>query len=105
MNWFKTIFNLGNIRTALEKTYGALSVAIVVSNNSIIELKKDKPDSPYLKDLQDSVTLMTTIMTVIGKILTVIGGTATPIVTTSAYAQKARSEIQKQIDDLNNLKI
>jgi hypothetical protein len=105
MNIFKTIFNLGNIRTALEKTYGALSVAIVVTNNSIEEMKKTTTPSKNIKDLEDIVKLMTTIMTVVGKILYVIGGTIAPVVGANTFISKAKSEVQKQIDELNGLKL
>lgn len=99
MNIFKTLFNLGNIRNALEKTYGGLSVAITVMNASIEEMQKTTTPSKYLKDLQASVKLMITVEGVIAKILSAIGGTI-PVITTDV-----RSDIQKQIDILNGLKI
>ena len=105
MNIFKTLFNLGNIRTALEKTYGALSVAIVVTNNTIAQLKNTTTPESYIKDLEDSVRLIKTIMEVVGKILFVIGGTAVPVVGVNTFTTKAKSELQKQIDELNGLKL
>jgi hypothetical protein len=109
MNIFKTIFKLGNIRTALEKVYVTLKEGITIMIYVKEGFESSKPDSKYIEELKNLIKLCTTIKEVVGRILIVIGGTIddSPVVAKSLATLKTNNviDINKSINDLKNLDI
>jgi|LakMenEpi03Aug12_release.lakeMendotaPanAssembly.Ray.scaffolds.fasta_scaffold210224_2 hypothetical protein len=91
MNWFKTMFKLGNIKNALVQIYDVLGTSVIVLKNTREQLDASK--NKYAEDIGKTIDACNAIMGVIRKILYVLG--------VNVDAPKSKT-IKLTLIDLNN---
>ena len=104
MNWFKTMFKLGNIKSALMQVYDVLSTSVAVLKNTKDQLDASK--SKYAEDIGKAIEACISIMSVISKILFVLGVDVTAVKVIKAKSGKATlTDLTNKINALNKIEI
>lgn len=103
MNWFKTMFKLGNIKNALVQIYDVLSTTIVVLTNTKEQLTER--NSKYAEEISKAIDACTAIMGVVQKILFVLGVDVTASKIRVKSQKASLYDLTSKINELNKIKI
>ena len=103
MNWFKTMFKLGNIKNALVQVYDVLATSVTVLTNTKEQLDASK--SKYADDVGKAIEACTAIMGVIQKILFVLGVDVTASKVRVKSQKASLYDLSSKINELNKINI